>query len=437
LPWTGHVVLHPGLLFSGSGLPEFYSSHTAPSGIWLAFLHAGGGGQPPAWVGIPLVGALALGMQRDSRVTTARVGAAVFVVGVLLAVLVTRGAGVTAGYPSTRHWPGLLLLVAGAGALTTAVVAAVGARPALQDRSFGWRQPAAVVVVALAVVSTATFLGTWLIRGGGDPLRGDSAAVLPLYVQAELNVPGAGRALVLSNDHGLVRYALVRTAEGPVLGSGDLPASNSAAKDATLHLADAVRDLVAGRPGAGAELVPFGIDYVVASPGTARRVAPQLGQLPTLTVIPVPNATVWHSTLTSGEVTVLTGTAVTSALAGTATAATPPVVLAVGDDPSNLRATIAAGDTGRLLVLAEPATSGWHATVDGEALHATKAYGWAQAFDLPADGGQVHISYASSGRHWWALFELLAVIGVMLVGSGASPHVPHRDSALPHRRGTT
>ncbi|HEX3897748.1 MAG TPA: glycosyltransferase family 2 protein [Mycobacteriales bacterium] len=428
LPWTAHVLVHPSLLFSGSGLPEFYSSHSAPSGIWLAFLHPGGRGQPPAWVGIPLVGAVALGMQRDSRVTTARVGAGVFVVGVLIAVLMTRGAGITAGYPSTRYWPGLALLIAGAGALTTAVVAAVGARPALQDRSFGWRQPAAVVVVGLAVISTVTFVGTWLVRGGGQPLRGDSAAVLPPYVQAELNVPGATRALVLSNDHGLIRYALVRTAAGPVLGSGDLPTSGSTAKNATTNLSDAVRDLVAARPGAGMELVPFGVGYVVASPATARRIAPQLGQLPSLTVIPVPSATVWHSTLATGELTVLAGASATSALSGSVSTTVPSVVLPVGTDPRNLHATVAPGAPDRLLVLAEPATGGWHATVDGHPLHATKAYGWAQAFELPSSGGQVHVSYGSGARSWWALFELLAAIAVALVGTGAAPHVPHRDA---------
>src|SRR6201999_658027 len=105
------------------------------------------------------------------------------------------------------------------------------------------------------------------------------------------------------------------TAGGPVLGSGDLPTSGGTAKTATTHLSDAVRDLVAARPGAGAELVPFGVGYVVAPPATARRVAPLLGQLPSLTVIPVPSATVWHSTLATGELTVLAGTSATSALA--------------------------------------------------------------------------------------------------------------------------
>lgn len=428
LPWTGHVLVHPGVLLSGSGLPEFYASRSAPSGIWLAFLHAGGTGEPPVWVGIPIVAAVALGMQRDSRVTAARVCAGLFAAALLVAVLETRGAGATTGYPATRHWPGLVLLIGGAGALTVAIVAAVGARHTLRDRSFGWRQPAVVVVVALAVVSTVTLVGSWLVRGGGGPLKGDSPAVLPLYVQAELNVGTSARALLLYNDHGLIRYALVRSADGPVLGSGDLPASGAAADRASQHLADAVRDIVAARPGAGTELVPFGIDYVVAPIATARRVASEIGQETTLTVIPVPSATVWHSTLDTGEVTVLGGTSATAARAGDSSSTSPAQVLQIRGGPTDLDADVGSGGTGRLLVLAEPATSGWHATIGGQPLQPTTAYGWAQAFELPSDGGQVHISYNSGGRHWWLLIELLALVAVLLVGAGAAPHVPHRDA---------
>ncbi|HWU45365.1 MAG TPA: hypothetical protein VN133_01250, partial [Humibacter sp.] len=303
LPWTWHVLAHPSLLFSGSGLPEFYGSHSAPSGILLALLHAGGPGQPPFWIGIPVVGALFLGLQRDSRVAVARIGAAVFVLGVVTAIAETRAASVTTGFSRTRHWPGLALLFAGAGALVTAVVAAVGARPALRDRSFGWRQPAAVAVVGLAVVATATLVLGWLVGGAGKPLRAGDAAVLPLYVQAELALPTASRALMLGGDAHVVHYALVRTPRGPVLGSGDAPPSGDSSAHAATQLARAVQDLVAGRPGAGAELVPFGVSYVVAPESTASRIASQLGRAPTLTVIPVPSATVWHSSLATCSLT--------------------------------------------------------------------------------------------------------------------------------------
>jgi hypothetical protein len=428
LPWTAHVVLHPGLLLSGSGLPEFYATRSAPSGIWLAFLHPGGSGEAPFWVGIPLLAAAVLGMRRDSRVMAARVGVGVFLLGLVIAIAETRRAGVTSGDPLTRHWPGLALLVAGAGTLLTAIVAAVGARPALRDRSFGWRQPAAVVVVALALVSTVTLLGSWLVRGGGGPLQGGSSAVLPLYVQAELNVPTSTRALVLSHEGRLVRYALVRTAGGPVLGSGDLPASQTAAdRTASTQLANTVRDLVAARPGAGAELVPFGVGYVVAPTATARRIAPQLGQESTLAAMPVPSATVWRSSLATGEITVLTGANATAARAGKLPTAAPAEVLRSTGSPGDLRSAVGPGVGSRLLVVAEPAASGWRATVDGRPLGRTTAYGWAQAFELPPSGGAVRISYDSGDRHWWLLAELVLLVGVVLYGAGAGPRVAHRE----------
>ncbi|HWC34951.1 MAG TPA: glycosyltransferase [Mycobacteriales bacterium] len=425
MPWTWHVIAHPSVLFAGTGLPEFYTSRSAPSGILIALLHAGGAAQAPFWIGVPILGGVVLGLQRDSRVAAARLGAAGYVLGVVVAIAMTRGASVTAGFPTTRHWPGLPLLVAGAGALLTAVVAAVGARPALQDQSFGWRQPAAVAVVALALVATATLVFGWVARGAGKPLRGDDPAVLPLYVQAELAVPTAGRALVLGGDSQLVHYALVRTPRGPVLGSGDQPVSGRSSDRASAALAAVVQDLVAGRPGAGAELVPFGVNYVVAPSRTARRIAPQLGQASTLSVIPVPSATVWHSSLSTGELTVLAGAAADAAVRGEVPD-TPPLAVLHGSG-----STVSAGATSvhRLLVLAEPVESRWHATLNGERLHPVTAYGWAQAFELPARPGTVRVSFDSGGRHWWLILELLGIAAVLLFGAGAAPHA-HRRTPL-------
>jgi hypothetical protein len=428
VPWSLHVIVHPSLLFSGMGMREFYGSRSAPSGISLALLRAGGSGQPPFWIGIPIVAAIVLGLQRDSRVAAARIGAAVFILGVVIAILQTRGAAVTTGFPTTRHWPGLPLLVAGAGALLCAVVAAVGARPALRDQSFSWRQPTAVVVVGLALVSTATMLGTWVADGGGHPLRGGDPAVLPEYVQAELDVPTAERALVLEGDSHLVRYALVRTSDGPHLGSGDLPVSGErSTRVAATQLASAVRDLVAGRPGAGAELVPLGVTYIVAPAATAKQIAPELGQSPTLTVIPVPGATVWRSTLATGGLTLLSGLSMTTAEAGGLPTGSADEVLKVSGGQASPRATIEPASAVRLLVMAEPASSRWHATIDGEPLAPKTAYGWAQAFQVPQDGGHVQITYDSGGRHLWLLLELILLGAIILFGAGAGSQVSHRE----------
>ncbi|HVT20623.1 MAG TPA: glycosyltransferase [Mycobacteriales bacterium] len=421
LPWSWHVITNPSQLFSGVGLPELYRSHSVPSGILLALLHAGGPAQPPIWVGVPIVAAVLLGLRRDSRVAAARLGAGVFLLGVLIAIAVTREAGVTAGFGTTRHWPGLALLVAGAGALLSAVVAAVGARPALRDQSFGWRQPLAVGVVGLSLAATAMLLVGWLVRGVDTPLRGGDPAVLPLYLRSELALPTAGRALVLRGDAHVVHYALVRAPGGPVLGSGDAPPSGGSAGRAGAQLADAVQDLVAGRPGAGAELVPFGINYVVAPTRTAQRIAPRLGRASTLTVVPVPNATVWSSSLDSGETTMLTGVAAAAAAAGKVPGGAPARVL------HGTTAKLPASAAYRILVLAEPADSRWRATLNGAPLKRTTAYGWAQAFVLPSRAGTVQVGFDSGGRHRWLVLELIGLVGVLVFGSGAGPRRSRRE----------
>jgi GT2 family glycosyltransferase len=425
VPWTFHVIAHPGLLFTGSGLPEFYTAHGAPSGLSLALLRAGGPAQPPVWIGIPILAAAVLGLQRDSRVAVARGAAFLFIGGIVIAVAETRPAGVTAGAPATRHWPGLVLLVAGAGALLSACVAAVGARPALRDRSFGWRQPAAVGVAVLAVVATATLGIGWLVRGSDKPLTGRNPAFLPLFTQAEMAVPTTPRALVIRANGPQISYTLLRRATGPVLGDAETAPTHGQSAAARNALATAVRDLIAGLPGAGAELVPFGIQYVAAPDSSVHRIGSALGRSTTLSVVPAPGATVWRSTLATGELNLLTGSAVGTAKAGRVPPAAPASVLAA--TPGKADVAVHAGTGPRLAVLAEPAGSHWHATYDGKSLSRVTAYGWAQAFELPSAAGQLKIWSSSGGRHFWIWIELIALISVIGVGVAAAPRRPQRD----------
>jgi hypothetical protein len=415
VPWTWHVIAHPQLLIDGAGLPEFYTSHGAPSGISLALLHAGGSGEPPFWIGIPIVAAALLGLNRQSRIAVARLGAALLIIGIGVAIAITRSAGSTAGVPASRHWPGLLLLVAGAGALLSALVAAVGARPALREQAFGWRQPAAVGVVVFAVASTVVLLGGWVIRGSGAPLTNHNPQVLPLFTQSELDVPTSPRALVINSTGPEISFALVRRPEGPQLGDADT-SPTSLSGPASTRLAAAVRDLVAGRPGAGTELVPFDIAYVVAATDTARDIASALGRAPSLRVLPAPGATVWRSSLLTGELTIL-GPVGASRATGGATATNVARVLRAKPGSADVR--IPAGAAGRLVVLAEPAGSGWHAAVNGKPLVAKTAYGWAQGFVLPTTGGRLTVGYSGGARDGWLAAELvvvLLVVGAMLPG---------------------
>jgi hypothetical protein len=168
--------------------------------------------------------------------------------------------------------------------------------------------------------------------------------------------------------------------------------------------------------------VPFGVNYLVAPTRTAKRISSQLGRASTLTVVPVPGATVWRSSLATGRLTVLNGAAATAAVAGSVPATAPARVL------NGTPAKVGASTAYRLLILAEPAQSGWTATFNGQHLERKTAYGWAQAFVLPTRAGTVDVRFDSGGRHWLLLLELLAFVGVALVGSGAGPHTHRRDT---------
>jgi hypothetical protein len=87
------------------------------------------------------------------------------------------------------------------------------------------------------------------------------------------------------------------------------------------------------------------------------------------------------------------------------------------------------GSSSRLLVLAEPVDSGWQATLDGHPLRRVTAYGWAQAFELPARGGVLRVHFDSGTRHFWLVVELLALLGVIGYGAGAAPHPQRRLQA--------
>jgi hypothetical protein len=75
---------------------------------------------------------------------------------------------------------------------------------------------------------------------------------------------------------------------------------------------------------------------------------------------------------------------------------------------------VPAGATGRLAVLAEPANRHWRATVNGQPALERTAYGWAQAFELPAGGGRLRIEFRSGSRHTWLWVELAAVVIVLI-----------------------
>jgi hypothetical protein len=92
--------------------------------------------------------------------------------------------------------------------------------------------------------------------------------------------------------------------------------------------------------------------------------------------------------------------------------------------------TLPAGSPGRIVVLAEPANSGWHASVDGHSVARSTAYGWAQAFAVPSSGGRLQIGYGSRSRDLWLVGELVAVVVLFAAMLPGRPVDEDEDGAL-------
>lgn len=74
------------------------------------------------------------------------------------------------------------------------------------------------------------------------------------------------------------------------------------------------------------------------------------------------------------------------------------------------RASVPSGEEGRVLVLAESADAGWHATLNGQELTSV-GQEWAQAFELPATGGELRVWY---GQWWTAPWLILAALALAI-----------------------
>lgn len=96
----------------------------------------------------------------------------------------------------------------------------------------------------------------------------------------------------------------------------------------------------------------------------------------------------------------------------------------------DIHTTVPAGKSGRVLRLADATAPGWQATLDGRALTRTTVDGWAQGFELPAQGGKLDVTYDEPLTHtlWVWAQVLLAVVLLVLALPGRRERI---DDDLP------
>ncbi|WFB09146.1 glycosyltransferase [Streptomyces sp. LX-29] len=405
-PWSLSLLTHPGRFLDQAGLD--YAGGTAGA-LDLLALSPGG---PKAGGSLLLLGFVlaALGaLLRDERQLAVRAAWVVGLTGLLFAALTNRSG-----------WAGPATLVYGIAVLSAAMVGSEGVRERVAARSFGWRQPAALLIAVASVAAPLLAALGWMAGGADGPVGRHSPVQVPEFVAAEASTRDQARTLVLDGTAGRVDYVLVR-GSGARLGDGEL----AVAGGADPRLDDVVANLVAGS-GADqtSQLSGYAVRYVLVRDSAPRRVGRVLDATPGLARLSQQNgSSLWQVEQRVARVAIVGGEAATGS-----SGAAAPVPVAAG--PVEAHTEIPAGGEGRLLRVADRAAPGWRATLDGKPLKAKTVDGWAQAFELPAAGGRLDLSYETPLTHtaWVWTQGVLAVVLVVLALPGRRREI---DDDLP------
>ena len=427
LPWLPALVDRPQLLLLEAGLPGPGLSERGLRGLDLLLLHPGGPGNPPLVLGAGLLLAALAALLRPTHRRTVLVAWAVAVLclGGAFAVARTTVTAPTLETP-VAAWPGPLMLLAGAALVAAAVAGAEGARERVAAASFGWRQPAALVVVAVAGLAPVLTAGWWAGAGADGPVQRRDPVLLPAFVAAEGATPARPRTLVLREraDRSL-GYALLRS-DGPRTGDAELtPGAGSAP-----GLDAAVADLASGRGGdAAARLVPFGVRFVLLARPADRSLVRAVESVPGISPVSSQHGTVlWRVGYRTARVRVLPPGA---GVVGSDGAPPPSQVVPAGQTTAH--SDLPDGAAGRLLVLADTQDAGWRATVDGRRLAGRRYDGWAQTFTLPAGSGRLSLTYDPGVRPvlLWTQLGLVALVLVLALPQVRSVAEDDADVDLP------
>jgi hypothetical protein len=313
-------------------------------------------------------------------------------------------------------WAGPATLVYGLALLAAASIGAEGAKERVAEQNFGWRQPVAALIAFASVAGPLLIAGGWMIRGADGPLERRDPVQVPAFVAEEGGTSDQARTLVLdSQSSARVGYTLVR-GSGARLGDGEL-----AAKDGeNQNLDKVVANLVAGSGADQAdELGGFAVRYVLVRKGAPREISRVLDATPGLSRLSQQDGSaLWRVDRQVSRAAIVAGSAAPQSVAS---------------GPVEIHTKIPSGPDGRVLRLADTASAGWTATLDGRPLARTTVDGWAQGFQLPASGGTLDVTYDTPITHtaWLWAQGSLAVVLVVLALPGRRRDV---DDDLPEER---
>jgi hypothetical protein len=214
---------------------------------------------------------------------------------------------------------------------------------------------------------------------------------------------------------GSLSYTLLR-ADGPRLGDAD-----TAQPGPGRRLDAVVADLASGRGGdAAAELVPYGVRFVLVDRPVPAALGEAIDAVPGLVRISGPDrSALWKVRYPSGRVRLVDA-------AGPA----PTTVLPSGPVGLAVRVPPAAG--ARLLVLADRRAPGWRAELAGHRLTPRTYAGWAQAFVVPASGGRLTVRHEDRAHSVLLWLQAAAVLLVLVLALPSARRTEDPDEPASH-----
>ena len=422
VPWSLRLLREPALLWLEPGILGPTDARLVPYDVLL--LRPGGVGSTPLWLGVGLLAAgfvsILVHGPRRPVVAAWIVGLVALALGVLQSVLrVTPDVLATPITP----WPGAMTALWGGCLIFLAALVVDRIPSTLVGASFGWRQPATAVLVALLAVAPLASIG-FLVLGVDGPISRGSSDVLPAFVAAEMHGDSRPRSLVLRRSIGNQLVYDLLAAPTPQLSDIDVapPAALSDQLDAV------VAKLAAGL---GADevdqLATHGIRYVVVSDASARNdglVTSLDGQRGLRRLSSRDGSAVWQVVTTASRAQILDPTA--GAAAGTVTVRSSTTVPVVEGDPrttTRIDADVIPGKAGRAFVLAESLDSRWRWIVDGsdvtpvagKASDSALADPALQQAGLVSESVPVTIRFDGSSRSRWLWVQGAVLVLVLLL----------------------
>ncbi|HVQ88733.1 MAG TPA: glycosyltransferase family 2 protein [Actinomycetes bacterium] len=390
LPWVPQVLSDPALLLLEPGVP--LSDNPAPP--WhVLLLNPGGLAALPLVLGVGIVVAGVAATVRASDVRAIRYSIGFAMVGLAWALVITS-ISITPGFSAVpvAPWAGPPLVLAAAGLIAAAAIAARSSRRRLESRALSWRQPALALVTGVAVILPIFTAVWWIESGSSGVLYRGVANPMPAFVRAQSELPTQIRTLVLEPSSGRLTYTLLRRQDSQF---GDVEISPPAAKLSDLDAV--VADLASGRGSAPVDqLAQYAVQYILAVPPVDPALEVALDSAPGLLRVANPGeSSLWRLQRPTGRLRVRDSDRTSAVLpSGTVDAQVP----------------LPAGTSDRLLELAELADSGWTASANGEELGKQSVAGWSQGFVATAAPDTVVIEHSNRGRSVMFLVQLLAFV---------------------------